>query len=148
MRPVQRLEAGVAGAPVVPPPAGAPVVPVVPPPARAGAGACGAAAGSRSVIVRRAVVLRPPARRSASLIVARPPAARSAATPLASKRSAIAETDRLASLTLREAIVRLPAVTPMLPLSTERFGLATSTVAAPALETAGALGLIFTGAAW
>src|SRR5215213_6890864 len=112
MRPIQRFEAGVPGAPV-PPPVSAPVLRGVPP-----AGACGAAAGRRRESVRRAVDLRPPARRSASLIVARPRASRRADMPLVSKRRVIPETDRLASLTLRPAIVRLPALAAAVPLRT------------------------------
>src|SRR6185436_6273122 len=84
---------------------------------------------NRSVIVRLAVSFRPPARSSASLTVARPPAARTAATPEAEKRKVTSLTERLRSLTLREAAFAEPAVTVAVPRSAWRVGLATSIVA-------------------
>jgi hypothetical protein len=92
------------------------------------------------------VSFRPPARSSASLTVARPPAARTAATPEAEKRIVTSLTERLRSLTLREAAFAEPAVTVAVPRSAWRVGLATSIVALDA-ESEDGLGPIFTGAA-
>jgi hypothetical protein len=95
IRPTQRFELG---AGFEPPP---------------GAGV--SAAGRRSLSVRRAVVRRPPGRRTRSAIRARPPAARSALTARALKRSVIVLTDSRPSRTLRRRIVRLPTVTVATP---------------------------------
>src|SRR5688500_13164951 len=102
-----------------------------------GVWACGAltvAPAARSVTVRLAVVLRPPARRSFSVIVARPPAA-----PTLSGTSV---TERFGSRTDRDATVRPATVTVALPLRAWLFGFATSSAAMPVGETSTGFGLI------